>query len=258
MQSSFSTKSALAMPFLRTTALACGFAIVLGVFNLPASANREQVRQGLPGRRISGGVRSQCFQDATKSFQSLVAITPRNLLGKTAEAHPTFWFSLPETQSTKTINFELFDSADNIVYSNNVEQSHASGLSKVELPPTTKGLTPGENYRWVLDIKCESDPEYSSLEVQGWVRRVEISTDLSSQIASASLAEQAYLYEEAGLWHEQVTALAELRNLQPESIEAQLKWAALIQASGLDSHIPNSPLETTIGVMDSKTARTEP
>lgn len=232
-------------------ALTCGIAISFSTLSLPASANGKQVRQGLPGRRISGGVRSECFKDST---QSLVAMTPRNLLGKTAQAHPTFWFSLPDTQSAKSIRFELSDASDNIVYSTQIDQSYASGLSKVELPPTAPALAIGENYRWVLSIKCENDPETASLDVQGWVRRVEISAELSNQIALANPIEQAYLYEEADLWHEQITVLAGFRNRNPQSLEAQLKWAALIQSSGLDPYVFDSPIETTIGTMETNAA----
>ena len=236
-----------------TIALTCGIAIATSAIALPALAGSKQVRQGLPGRRISGGVRSEeCFKD---SSQSLVAITPRNLLGKTAQAHPEFWFSLPETQSAKSIHFELFDSADNVVYSTQLDRSYASGLSKIELPKTAPALDPGENYRWVFDISCESSPSDTSLEVQGWVRRVELSSELSAQMASASPAEQAYLYEEAGLWHEQVTALAELRNLNPTDLDAQLQWAALVQAAGLDSHLSSSPLETNVGIIGTSTTQ---
>ena len=220
-------------------ALTCGIAIATGTISQPALANK-QIKQGLPGRRISGGVRSECFKDST---QSLVAMTPRNLLGKTAQAHPTFWFSLPDTQSAKSIRFELFNASDNIVYSTQIDQSDASGLSKIELPQTAPALATGENYRWVFSLKCENDPETASLDVQGWVRRVEISAELTNQIALASPTERAYLYEEADLWHEQVTTLADLRSDHPESLEAQLKWAALVQASGLDPYISNSPIK---------------
>jgi len=244
MNASLLAKSAIA--------LTCGLTIAFGSISPSASAGSKQtVRQGLPGRRISGGVRTTCFEDST---QSLVAVMPRNLLGKTAQAHPTFWFSLPDTQSAKSIRFELFDTSDNVVYSTQIDQSYTSGLSKVELPPTAPGLAAGENYRWVFDISCENDPDNASLEVQGWVRKVEISADLSAQIASASLAEQAYFYEEADLWHEQITALADLRSRNPASLEAQLRWAALVQASGLDSYISDNPLETTISTVNTHSA----
>lgn len=233
-------------------ALTCGIALAFGTLYLPASANSKQVRQGLPGRRISGGVRSsECFKDST---QSLVAMMPRNLLGKTAQAHPTFWFSLPDTQSAKSIHFELFNSLDNLIYSTQIDQSNVSGLSKIELPQTAPALATGENYRWVFSLKCENDPETASLDVQGWVRRVEISAELNHQIALASPTERAYLYQEADLWHEQVTTLADLRSDHPESLEAQLKWAALVQASGLDPYISNSPIEATIGTPDTNAA----
>lgn len=244
MRFSFTTKHVLAVT--------CGLGIILSSLAVPAQANRQQVRQGLPGRRISGGIRSECLKD---SNQSLVALSPRNLMGKTAQERPTFWFSLPTTEGTKSIRFALANSADDVVYSTQIDRSQASGLSKIELPPTAPALQVGENYYWVLSIRCEESPS-AALEVKGWVRRVEISQALSNQIAAADLAEQAYLYEVAGLWHEQVTTLAELRSRNPNSLEAQLSWAALIQSSGLDSHVSSSPFETVVGNMNERATST--
>ena len=230
-------------PSRSSIAIACGLAIALSAISLPASAERDRnIRQGLPGRRISGGVRSGCLKNYPT--QSLVSMTPRNLLGKTAQAHPAFWFSLPKTPSAKSISFHLFNASDALVYSTQIEQIAVSGLSKVALPETVPALKVGENYRWVFGIRCDNNSDTSSLEVQGWVRRVELSSALRAQIASASLLEQAYLYEEAGLWHEQIETLAELRDRSPESLNAQLKWAALVQSAGLDPYISANPVET--------------
>ena len=227
-------------------AMTCSVTMVCSSLGLSASANsNEDVRQGLPGRRISGGVRSECFKD---SNQSLVAMTPRDLLSKTAQAHPTFWFSLPDTQNPKHISFELFDASDTAIYSTQMEKVSASGLSKVEIPETAPALNKGENYRWVFSINCENTPDASALEVQGWVRRVEISAEASEQIASAGLQDRVELYEAAGLWHEQVTMLAERHLAEPASPEAQQAWAALVQSTGLDDYIAESPSETAIDI----------
>ena len=227
-------------------AMTCSVALTCSSLGLAASANSDKnVRQGLPGRRISGGVRGECFNNAS---QSLIAMTPRNLLGKTAQARPTFWFSLPDTQSPKHISFEIFDASDTAIYSTEMAQIDASGLSKVVLPETAPALNQGENYRWVFSINCENTPDASALEVQGWVRRVDISAAVSEQIASASLQERADLYGEAELWHEQVTTLAERRLAEPASLEAQLAWAALIQSTGLDDYLADGPSETATGI----------
>lgn len=222
--------------------MTCSIAITSSTLGLAAFANsNKNTRQGLPGRRISGGVRTECFNN---SNQSLVAMAPRNLLGKTAQARPTFWFSLPDTQSPKHISFELFDASDTSVYSTEMDQISTSGLNKVVLPETAPALNQGENYRWVFSINCENTPDASALEVQGWVRRIAISAETSEQIASAEPQERADLYEEAELWHEQVTTLAEHHLSDPASLDAQMAWAALVQSTGLEEYLSVSTSET--------------
>ena len=99
---------------------AIGFAMALcGLTSsgLASNINNDNVRQGLPGRRISGGVRMEppadsCFSDFN---QSLVSIMPRSNLGTTLASHPTFWFSMPETNGAKSVEFQLIDEANELV-----------------------------------------------------------------------------------------------------------------------------------------------
>lgn len=230
MQSVYIPKLLLAVTF--------GLGLASGTFPLSSSAN-DNVSQnrntGLPGRRISGGVREgNCFVDFN---QSLVAMMPRNNLAKTAEARPAFWFSLPETKELDEVRFELLTEFDEPVYSTQVSIDPEHGVSELRLPESTRALVTGENYRWVFSIGCSDS---SRFEVQGWVSRVALASNLASQLETASPEEKIALYAAAGLWHEQVTELINLRRQNSADMDFQLEWAELVQSAGLTSEVSSN------------------
>lgn len=220
--------------------LAATFGLVLASSTFPMSSlansrNGQNRNVGLPGRRISGGVREgNCFVDFN---QSLVAIMPRNNFAKTAEARPAFWFSLPETEALDEVRFSLLTEFDEPVYSTQVDISRKHGLSELRLPESVPALVPGENYRWVFSLGCSDS---SRFEVQGWVNRVELTSDMASQIESASPEDSVALYAAAGLWHEQVTELINLRRQNLADMDFQFEWAALVQSAGLTSEVSSN------------------
>ncbi len=226
MQSICFSKSLLAVTF--------GLVLVSSSLPLASLANdSEDISYGLPGRRISGGVRDDaCFPDFN---QSVVAVIPHSLLGKTAEARPTFWFSTPETIEPKKAVFELFNLEGEPVYSSQVSIANKSGISGFQLPENAPELAIDENYQWTLSVGCPNIPV--NVGVQGWVRRVATTERMSRQISTASPIERVAMYEAAGLWHEQVTELMSLRRERPADSAVQLKWAALMEAKGLTSEV---------------------
>lgn len=231
------------------TLLAATFGLVLSLstVSLPSLANGETslIRQGLPGRRISGGVRLDSTDSCFSNFnQSLVAIMPRNNLGKTAAERPTFWFSVPETNGPTLGNFQLFDESEALIYQTSVDVGNGNGLSEFKLPDDAPALATNDNYRWVFSVACTGSHSrienrtaaWPALGLQGWILRVEPSAELALQLQAASPEERASLFASAGLWHEQVTELINLRRSNLSNINFQLSWASLVQSNGLASH----------------------
>ncbi|KPQ35452.1 MAG: protein of unknown function (DUF928) [Phormidesmis priestleyi Ana] len=224
--------------------------LVFGTLPLPSFAGNTEgdVRVGLPGRRISGGVREgNCFTDFN---QSLVAIMPRNNTGKTLAEHPTFWFSIPESSGYNKIEFQLLSEQDEILYHTELNTGGSYGITELQLPNTAPSLALDKNYRWVLSTSCS---DVSRFEVQGWVRRVEIPAKIAAQLETASASERLALYRSADLWHEQVTELVNLRRRNINDMDFQLEWAALIDSTGLTSDISSNiaatamtPIESTV------------
>jgi Domain of Unknown Function (DUF928) len=218
---------------------AATFTLILGIGTLPlagiASDRVNTARQGLPGRRISGGVREgNCFTDFN---QSLVAMMPRNNLGKTSAARPSFWFSMPETSGYSEVQFQLIDESNEIIYSTQINPSSRYGLSEFKLPESAPELLANQNYQWVFSVGCS---DVSRFEVQGWVRRVNLPALEASQIEAATAEERLALYESEGLWHEQVSELVNLRRSNLTNIDFQIKWAALVESTGLASDISSA------------------
>ncbi|MEL6490568.1 MAG: DUF928 domain-containing protein [Cyanobacteria bacterium J06621_3] len=218
------------------------FTLILGVSALPSLANdnvSDDIREGLPGRRISGGVRMEppadsCFSDFN---QSLVSITPRSHMGVTALARPAFWFSIPDTVGSKAVEFRLNSEAGDLIYTAQVDISSDSGVSEFQLPESAPALSPGKNYQWSFSLSCNNGSQSPELGLEGWVKRVNMSTALTEQLAAASPQERVSLYQDAGLWHEQVSELLNLRRQDAESESLQRLWADLVESVGLTSHV---------------------
>lgn len=218
--------------------------------SLASRTDTSEVRQGLPGRRISGGVRTSSGSCLADFNQTVVAVTPHTSVSKTAAAHPTFWFSLPETVGEKTVEFSLFNEAEELIYSAQVDASNDYAISEFKLPESAPSLSVNENYNWVFSLACDNGSQSAPiLGLEGWVQRVDISAGLAAQIEAASPEQRIELYQSAGLWHEQVTELANLRRSQ-ETLDTTLQseWAALMQSTGLTDYLASQLSESMAAI----------
>lgn len=233
-----------------------GLLLSLSIFSLPSLANHSHpLRQGLPGRRISGGVRLDSAGSCLSNVhQSLVAIIPRDNLGKTADEHPTFWFSIPETTKAKTGEFQLFNESEEMIYATQIDLGDNHGLSDFQLPQSAPVLAINTNYRWVFSVACIGETSSAGnhtsaspiLSVQGWVRRVESSNNVTSQITTTNPTDRISIYATAGLWHEQITELINLRRQNMTDTDIQEEWSSLVEANGLTDYISHNISNTTM------------
>ncbi|MEL6259459.1 MAG: DUF928 domain-containing protein [Cyanobacteria bacterium J06626_6] len=245
------------MQLSTSTALLAAIAVFSSsALSLPSFASdsaTSNLRQGLPGRRISGGVRMEppadsCFADF---HQSLVAIMPRSNLGTTAASHPTFWFSIPETTGSKAVEFQLFNEEQELIYAAQLEMGNEFGLREFQLPSSAPALATDKNYNWVFSLACNNGSQSPVLGLEGWVRRVELGPETASSLAMGIPEERLNLYRTAGLWQEQVTELANLRRRGLSTPDVELEWAALVQSTGLAPYLSNdisdgmSPIEVS-------------
>jgi hypothetical protein len=194
---------------------------------------QKQSREGFPGRRIGGGSRGGCPFGAKR----LTALVPENNLGLTVAASPTFFFYIPQTPTPQTVEFVLLDDNDRQVYKTAFMTTGASETIHLSLP-ASKALPPlaiGKNYHWYFSMLCNPANRAYDVFVEGWIKRVEPNPLLAIKLEKASLQQRAALYASAGLWHEALVTLAQLRRDRPNDSAIAANWTKLLQFVGLDT-----------------------
>ena len=230
-----SKHSSIAIAFL------CGL-LSLGILNEPGLANSRtgNVRQGLPGRRISGGSRSPstaCLLSQAEAEQKVVSLTPENNLNRTVSAHPTFWFSLPAIESSRQIEFALLDQDEEIIYTETLQATGKAGLESISLPQTTPALQPDKTYRWHLSVVCDPNSRATDLVVWGWIERTLANSSALQQIEKATPQERLALYSDLSAWNDLLTELVVLhrdRTLSNQSTtDLENQWTTLLASENL-------------------------
>jgi hypothetical protein len=207
---------------------------------------------GAPGQREGAASRGACPRINTP-LTALVPVT-QQALGKsgvnaesvwslTVAAHPTFWFYVPYSPSSlRSTEFVLQDDADNDVYRTPVKLPEQPGVISLRLPSTSKPLENGRIYHWYFKLYCSPQETSNPIFVEGWVQRVTTSPALTSQLKAALTPQQRIdLYAAHGIWYDALTAVGELRLVNPEDATLKADWNALLQSVDL-ANIASKPL----------------
>ncbi|MEN9216949.1 MAG: DUF928 domain-containing protein [Gloeomargarita sp. HHBFW_bins_162] len=184
---------------------------------------------GLPANREGGAARGAV---CPFSNQRLTALLPSSNLGLTASARPSLFFYMPPTEG-RSVEFLLLDSRGAELYQSTT-RINQSGIVRMDLPSNAPELVVGQSYQWYLSVICDPKDRTADLYVQGWVQRVAMPDSLQQQLQKAPASEHPYIYASAGLWHETLASLMELRQAQPGNANLQADWMSLLSMEGLD------------------------
>ncbi|MBD1881823.1 DUF928 domain-containing protein [Coleofasciculus sp. FACHB-T130] len=191
----------------------------------PAAIGEEPLTALVPATQTSLN-EGQSGNSPLKTFESVWALTA-------AEA-PTFWYYIPYALTPDLpVEFILQDDQGNNVYQTKfIASQKQPGVVKVRLPATIAPLKVGKMYRWFFMIDC--DPDAPPL-VEGSVQRIAPSATLMSQLQKATPRERVVLYAKQGIWHDALTALAELRSANPNDAALTNDWVSLLNSGGLEA-----------------------
>lgn len=196
---------------------------------------------GAPENRKGGASRgSSC----SSNRNSLKALLPESNIGLTVEKYPTFFVYIPPI-STQLAEFELYEGNKNstIIYKTRFILPKTTGIFTFSLPNnnTLQPLEVGKSYHWFFSIICNPEDRSEDIYIEGWVQRIVPSPALVSQLAKAAPRDRPALYAEAGIWHETMTTLAELRYSRPQDSTLVTDWEELLKSVGL-SKFAKEPL----------------
>ncbi|MBH8577015.1 DUF928 domain-containing protein [Nostocaceae cyanobacterium CENA369] len=185
-----------------------------------------------PENRRGGASRGE---NCSLSNKSIKALLPASNIGLTVEKYPTFFVYIPPT-SSHIVEFELHEGNKNqVVYKTRFIAPDSAGVISFSLPnnKTVEPLQIGKNYRWFFTVICNPEDSSENLLVQGWVQRIQPSAILVNQLQKAQLRDRPRIYAQAGIWHETLTTLADLRYSNPQDSSLVTDWKELLKSVGL-------------------------
>lgn len=208
-----------------------------------AASSSETLRQGLPGRRLGGGTRSDRL--FVSDYAYLTALVTSDNVSVTAAERPTLLFYIPEMLSANAVEFVLRDANDELVYDATFDVGAEGGVVSVDTATVADmpELTPSENYSWYFSIVPNVADRSHDVTVHGSVRRVELSAWLQQQDMDVALLDEfsslaplekvKVLYQQANMWHDAALMLDALYRAEPQNAAIAAEWSRLLESAGL-------------------------
>lgn len=155
--------------------------------------------------------------------------------GVTVKAYPSFFIFVPQLSETaKDISAEFFiqDQHKNVIYETVIQPPQQASIVQIDLPQTedSNGLEFHQTYQWYFSVGS-GELYYTVL---GFIQRVQPSTEFVQSLESNTPQQQLENYQEAGIWYETISTLAELRQTEPDNIEFISQWNQLLKVIGLE------------------------
>jgi Domain of Unknown Function (DUF928) len=171
---------------------------------------------------------------------ALIAVLPQSFYGTTLSERPTMMVYLPASNAQEAV-FSLKDEAGNMQHQMTIPVAGKSGLIAVKLPANAPALAVGKNYQWFLGLKLDGQLSPSTPYVDGWIQRIQPSTELTTALQQKNLLKQAEALGKNGVWYDCVATMATLRTNQPENVTIIKQWEELLSSVSL-KEIVTAPL----------------
>jgi hypothetical protein len=218
--------------------LLCISSAVTAVASSSIAQEFEPPDRGLPGRREGGGTRGGCLAQQP----ALTALMPNTNIGLTVTEYPSFFWYVPQN-SAAAGEFVLLDQSNAEVYKTIVPVSQQAGVVSVKLPSdgSVSALEVDQSYRWYFSLICDPLDRSADAFTSGWIKRVEPSSTLTQELATATAEEKPLIYAQADIWYDALAALVQLRHDQPQNPALVNQWETLLSSVGLEQ-IAHQPL----------------
>lgn len=228
---------------LLTTLAAAGFAANLVLIQgLLAQSVMFVPPEGSQPTKTSGGATrgNLCAQEAMVSPDKITLLVPAINQTLTTDARPTFLAYVPKTGAERAL-LVIKDEQDNNHYQAELPINGEEAIISVKLPNDAPELEVGKNYKWSLVVMCNNQVLPDSPGAEGEVKRVELDSNVSTQLEPGQSMKNAALLGQSGIWYDTVATLAELKKANPSDTTITAEWESLLTAVGLEE-VATKPL----------------
>jgi hypothetical protein len=206
--------------------------LVLGTMAPPAESQTampvyKPPLLGAPGGRVGGGTRGPA-----RDMFVLSALAP-NHTGTTSTEQPSlFWYISSVTPYPVEVTVVDPQGADPIL-EKRISAPGEPGVQRIRLADYGVRLAPGVSYRWFVAVVTDPARRSKDILAGGTIERVQPSEELKNKIAQTAKTDLPFLYAEAGLWYDAVTAISELIEAAPQEPGLRKERAAMLAQVGL-------------------------
>ena len=201
------------------------------------------------------GSRGDCLYK--QELPPLTRLAGGKNLKLTVKEHPTVWVYVPYTPEEAPSGEFVLQDGENEVYRTRFQLLATPGVVSISLPPTTKPLEVGKEYRWYFEINCPH-PESSSEQpasVTGVVQRVPLSSELDSELKAAKTPlERIGSYAKHQIWYDALSELALLRLEETQNPTLKSVWVELLSDKNFDlQRVAQEPIAGSVMLFEPTT-----
>ena len=156
----------------------CAVGLCITSVSWPALAQtRSNVRQGLPGRRISGGTRGECA--STQPVVALDAVEENSSADSSANKHFAVDFQLPGFDNTYPVEFNLRDWQGNTVYTESLQTNSEEKLVSIQIPK--ESVQEDRDYQWYFSVVCDAQDRSQNIVLSGQLQQQRVETSSTQE-----------------------------------------------------------------------------
>jgi hypothetical protein len=163
---------------------------------------------------------------------TLSALAPDHT-GLTIQEQPSLYWYLSKPTSYPVEFTIIDDRAIQPLLERRLSGSLQPGVQRVRLADYGLRLSVGVPYRWSVALVVDPENRSRDIIAGGAIERIAPPTELHAKLARAGKTRAPYIYAEAGLWYDALTAISDLIDAAPNDRMLRQERASLLEQIGL-------------------------
>ena len=183
--------------------------------------------RGAPGYRVGGGSRGH-----EGASPNLSVLAPDHI-GLTFQEQPVLYWYLLEPVNERVeitlIDGKTVDPLLEVALNTPIK----AGMHSIRLAEHGIRLSPGKQYRWFVALVPDINHRAKDSVAGGAIERIKTSQDVRTELEQATQTEIPYIYAQAGIWYDALSAISDLIDAAPNDRSLREQRASLLKQVGL-------------------------